>query len=106
MGTDQTPSQIMYAININSGLRNRIEATVRSKWWNDPTADPTQSIPLAPLAWAAATNPTILAFVTGKIVDGDIGTAVGLIVEGDLEFVVFEALKRLDALEVPGVPEV
>lgn len=93
--TEQHPSQIMYATSANGGLKNRIEALVRSHWWNDPAVDPAAPVPLGDLAWAVAANPTILAAVTAAIVDGNIGAAVDQIAEGDLEFVVLQALARL-----------
>lgn len=102
--SEQSPSQIMYAIQLNAGLRNRVEALVRSKWWNDPEANPIRSVPVGPIAWATATNPTILASVTDAIVDGDIATAVDAIKESDLEYVVVQALARIEEM-VPDVPE-
>lgn len=91
----QTPSQVMYAIAQNNGLKGRIEALVRSHRWNDPTEDPTAAIPLNDLAWAVSTSPTILATVTAAIVDGNIGAAVDQIPEADLDPVILAALTRL-----------
>lgn len=93
---NQSPSQIMYATSINTGLRNRIEALVRAHYWSDTAANPTASVPLDALAWAVATNRTVLAGMTERIVDGNIGAAVDGISETDLGPIVLAALARLN----------
>lgn len=91
----QHPSQVMYAISINPGLRNRIEAIVRKMWWLDLDADPTAYVPVDTIAWSVATNPTIFASVEAAIEADDVAAAVDAIAEGDLEYQVTAALERL-----------
>lgn len=100
MSDTQHPSNIAYAIHNDLGVHRRIEAVVRKNLWSG-TGDPTVPLPAYDLSWAVASNPTIFNGVTKAIVDGDINAAVAQIPDSDLEYVVLEAQKRLDALSTP-----
>lgn len=89
-------TELTYAIFEDWGLRHRIEALVRSHWWNDSAAIPNAVIPVDDLAWAAASNVSIRNTVSGAGGVGDlVSDAVKAIPDGDLEYVVLNALPRL-----------
>lgn len=91
-------SSLRYEVQRYSPLRQRIEGIVRNSWWNAESVRPERPIPVEDLAWAVASNATILGSIT-TYMNGDdtkFGEAVDSVSDNDLEYVVLSVgLPRL-----------
>lgn len=94
-------------IQASPELRRRLEAIMRTVWWNDDAADPRAPIPLDDLAWACASNPTIAAAVEAReqLDGGNNAVPLGIydVSDNDLKYIVVTvAWPRLQRAPLAG----
>lgn len=94
-------SILRYEVQQNSILRQRIEGIVRNDWWNDDApVRPDRVVPVSDLAWAVASNSTIMGsietYMTNTGEGARVDDAIMEVTDNDLSYVVLTvALPRL-----------
>lgn len=94
-------SSLRYAVQQSAVLRQRIEGIVRNDWWNEsaPTR-PDRVVPVGDIAWAVASNSTIMGtidtYMTNTGEGARVDDAINEVSDNDLGYVVLSvALPRL-----------